>query len=585
MSIRRFFSVKKIIWTLIILAVVGGGVYYFTRPKAVASGIQTAPVTRQDIQQTVLATGQVVSSLNLNLSFQASGVVKSVKVAEGDQVKAGQVLATLSQSSVQATLVSAQGTLASAQANYQKVLAGASSEQVNVSQKAVDAAQVNYNNAVTGLNNTKQSTTDAINQAQADLADLTSFTSQSNNKRLAVVTTIAGALPQAQSSLDLENKILADNNLAQTFSVTNTTLPGLLQAAYNQSLPLLSTAQASLNATQAYKSDANVQTAVTNSLSALNEVLDSLNYCYNALQGTVVSSRINQASIDSYKSSISTQIAVINSDISGIQTARQALSDALTNYQNAVVNANSAAVSQVAAAQSQVNSAQASLHQAQASLAQLKAQAQPADINVAKAQILSAQGQVDSAQAAFNNTILTAPSDGTVTQVDIKVGEQTNAMQEVIILQNVSSLHAEANVSEANIASLKVGQSVDYTFDALGPDQHFGGKILTINPASTVISGVVNYLVKADLNNIPGIKPGMTINMTVMVANKSKVLAVPASAIIIQDNKQYVRVIDNTKTKTYHQVEVTNGLQADGGLVEITSGLSEGQEIVTYLKS
>jgi HlyD family secretion protein len=239
----------------------------------------------------------------------------------------------------------------------------------------------------------------------------------------------------------------------------------------------------------------------------------------------------------------------------------------------------------VASAQSAVNSAQAALQQAEASLGQQTAQAQPADLNAARAQILSAQGQVDAAQAAYNNTILTAPADGTITQVDVKVGEQASAMQEVIILQNVSSLHAEANVSEANIASLQIGQSVDYTFDALGPDQHFSGKVLTINPASTVISGVVNYLVKSDLNNIPGIKPGMTINMTVLVAKKSQAIAIPASALIIQGNQQYVRVIDNPQTKTYHQVEVTTGLQADGGLVEITSGLNVGQEIVTYLKS
>ena len=73
-----------------------------------------------------------------------------------------------------------------------------------------------------------------------------------------------------------------------------------------------------------------------------------------------------------------------------------------------------------------------------------------------------------------------------------------------MILQDVADLHAEADVSEADIASIAPGQSVDFTFDALGPDRHFAGTVLTINPASTVISGVVNYLVKATLPNIPG---------------------------------------------------------------------------------
>ena len=69
-----------------------------------------------------------------------------------------------------------------------------------------------------------------------------------------------------------------------------------------------------------------------------------------------------------------------------------------------------------------------------------------------------------------------------------------------------------------------------------------------------------------------------------MVAEKKAVLAVPSSAIVNKNSKKYAKVIDDIKTKTYHEVEVTTGLEADGGLSEILSGLSEGQEIVTYIK-
>ena len=94
-------------------------------------------------------------------------------------------------------------------------------------------------------------------------------------------------------------------------------------------------------------------------------------------------------------------------------------------------------------------------------------------------------------------------------------------MQEVMILQDVGDLHVEADVSEANIANLQPGQSVDITFDALGPDRHFQGAVETVNPGATIISGVVDYLVKASMPNIPDIKPGMTANMTILVAEKA----------------------------------------------------------------
>ncbi len=76
----------------------------------------------------------------------------------------------------------------------------------------------------------------------------------------------------------------------------------------------------------------------------------------------------------------------------------------------------------------------------------------------------------------------------------------------------------------------------------------------------------------------------MTANMTILVAEKEGALVVPSSSIVNRDGKKFVKVIDDTKKKTYHEVEVKTGLEADGGLVEIISSLSNGQEIVTYIK-
>jgi multidrug efflux pump subunit AcrA (membrane-fusion protein) len=105
-----------------------------------------------------------------------------------------------------------------------------------------------------------------------------------------------------------------------------------------------------------------------------------------------------------------------------------------------------------------------------------------------------------------------------------------------------------------------------------------------VNPASTVISGVVDYKVTGSLEKIPGIKPGMTDNMTIKVAEKQNALVVPSSAVINKNGEQIVRVITDPQNKTYTEVQVQTGLEADGGLTEIVSGLSKGQEIVTYIK-
>jgi HlyD family secretion protein len=520
MSIRGFFTKKKIIWTIIILVVLGFVVYKIKASKNASGNIQTAVATKQDLQQTVLSTGQVVSSTDLNLGFEGSGVVTQVLVTEGNQVKAGQTLATLDQSSAEAALTTAEGGLAQAQANYEKVVQGSTNTQIAVTQQAVYAAQVSLGNATTSLATTKSQQATAVKNAYNTLLN-TSITA-----------------------------IAASGNTDTVTPIVTGTYTGASIGVYNISL---------------YSTGSGLQFQISGLESGSGNVRSQ-----PTLMGTLglyIQFNSMPAVGDTWTVSIPNTYA----------------STYVANY-NAYQSALQTQAADISAAQGAVQSAQSALDQAQANLNNELAQASSADIDAAKAQVLSAQGQVDSAQVNLDHTILKAPADGTITQVDIKVGEQATALQEVMVLQDVGDLHAEADVSEADIASLQPGQSVDYTFDALGPDRHFSGTVLTINPASTVISGVVNYLVKATLPNIPDIKPGMTANMTVLVAKKSNVLAVPSSAIINQNNNQYVRVVDDIKKGTYHQVQVQTGLQADGGLVEITSGISEGETIVTYIK-
>lgn len=508
MKIPKFLKRKRNIWIIAILVVVILiGWFIFGRQKSNAS-IQTGSATKQNLQETVLSTGQVVSGTDLSLSFQAGGVVRKVLVSEGDEVSQGQTLAYLDQASQLASLTTAQGSLAQAQANYDKLINGASPQDLQVLQNAVSAAKVNLNNAYNGALATLNNSYTAIYNAYNNVVNLQN-------------TYFITSDPQGIQVQDNKNNI--NSNLTK--------------------------AQASIGQVSG-GTDA-TDLAISNLSNYLNSVFNSLQIIRAQCDFGIYYSEVtaaDKASLDAQKTAIST------------------------------------AMSNVSSLQSSIASYKIALQTAEDNLSAKKLAPRQEDIDLAKAQVLSAQGQVDSAQAVLNNTVIVAPESGTITSVDIKVGEQATAMKEVLVLQNITDLHAEADVSEANIASLQVGQPIDYTFDALGPDQHFAGKVLTINPASTVISGVVDYLVKGSLENIPNLKPGMTANMTILVAKKDNTLAVPSTAIINKNNKQYVRVIDDPKKKTYHEVEVKTGLLADGGLVEIVSGLSDGQQIVTYMK-
>jgi RND family efflux transporter MFP subunit len=410
---------------------------------------------------------------------------------------------------------------------------------------------------------------------------------------LATMTSAQGALAQAQANYE---KLLAGST-AQNIKTTQDSVNSAKQDltnAYNGSINTLNNAYTSIY--NAYNVSVSIQNSYFSSQDpqgiAVSGAKNDINTGMQAVLNSLNSAEKSMAAAD-IDATTTQMISVLNNVYDDVNIIRVQCDQGIYYYkvtdadkstldtQKTLVNT---ALTGVTALQQNIASLKLALQKAEDQLSVVIAPPTQADVDLAKAQILSAQGQVASAQTVLNNSTITAPESGTITQVDIKVGEQATPSQEVMILQDINNLHAEADVSEANVASLQQDQPIDYTFDALGPDQHFAGKVLTINPASIVISGVVDYLVKGSLDNIPNIKPGMTANMTILVAKKDNALAVPSTAIINNNNKQYVRVVDNDKNKTYHEVLVQTGLQADGGLVEITSGLKNGQEIVTYMK-
>jgi RND family efflux transporter MFP subunit len=501
----RGWKLVIVIAVLLALFIING----IIRSKNDTSNILTEAVKKQDVKQTVLATGVVTSSTDLNLSFKASGTVRQVNTSVGKKVFAGAVLATLDQKDQAAQLTSARGSLAAAQANYNKILAGASSEDVALAQVAVDSAKLN-------LDNTK---------TQQQVLVSNAFTAMMN----AGLATTSGS-----------------GNISSGTVTVSGTYTGTQQGQYNISL---------------YNTGNGLYYSING--------LESLNGPINRGVPVALGNRglyLTFSSSGDFSSTDTWTVSVPNTQSSTYLAASNTYQSALQTQ----VAANAAA--------------QASLDQAQATLNLKKAQARPADLQAANAQILSAQGQVQAANAALENTIIRAAAAGTVTKIDIKVGQPVAAFTPVIVVQNIDQLYLEANISEANITQIQTGQKVEVTFDALTADQKFEAIVANVDLSSTVVSGVVNYKVTATLAEKDLVKPGMTANMTILTAEKPEVLAVPQRSIVQRDGKKYVRVITNMENKTYTETEVTTGLSADGGLVEIVSGLTEGQDIVTFIE-
>ena len=128
-----------------------------------------------------------------------------------------------------------------------------------------------------------------------------------------------------------------------------------------------------------------------------------------------------------------------------------------------------------------------------------------------------------------------------------------------------------------------MGDQVEITLDAFSSDDKFIGTVTFIDPAATDIDGVIYYATKVSFNEKDErIKSGMTADLTISTDSREDVLVVPSRAVIYREDKKYVQVLNG---EILSEIEVSTGLRGDGGLTEILSGLTEGTEVVTFIKA
>lgn len=174
--------------------------------------------------------------------------------------------------------------------------------------------------------------------------------------------------------------------------------------------------------------------------------------------------------------------------------------------------------------------AQAALDAAEASLRTARANEQSA-----RAQVRQQQAQLRANQATLGRTTITAPIDGIVIDRQIEPGQTVASGLNVAVLftlaQDMSRVQALVTVDEADIGSVRVGQTVRFTVDAF-PDDNFTGQVTQIRVLPTTEQSVVAYTVVVEADN-PGerLLPGMTANADIILEEKRNVLRVPNAAL------------------------------------------------------
>jgi RND family efflux transporter MFP subunit len=207
------------------------------------------------------------------------------------------------------------------------------------------------------------------------------------------------------------------------------------------------------------------------------------------------------------------------------------------------------------------------------------------DVKLAKAQTETNKINLSLAEQRLTDTKVFSPIDGVVSERNVQSGQiissgisNVGGGTRVMVLSDLTRLFILASVDESDIGKVELGQKVIISADAFA-GQRFFGKIERIATKGINVSNVVTFEVKIEAlgKNKSFLKPEMTANVEIIVADKEEALLVPSEAVVRKEREHFVRVIkDDGSVK---ERPVKTGI-SDGVVTEITSGLDQGDSVV-----
>lgn len=449
---------KRLIWIIIIIALAAGGYYAYTQyqarqAQAALENIITQPVRRGPLTATVGATGTVRANQTAVLSWQTSGTVDTVSVEIGDTVSAGDVLASLRESSLQQNVILARNEILNAQKSIENLQEPPTELMLAQARQAITDAEKALDTAERRVRSLQLSASQAdIDQARANL------TLAQNN------------LDKARDAFEpYENKPETD----------------LVRANF---LSRLAQAQKEYDA----------------ALRLLNNLLGTAN-------------------------PLDVAVALAN-----LEVAQAALLDAQERYED------------------------------------LQAGPDERDIQMLETRITAAQTVLDQVQ-------ITAPFDATITDVQVKPGDQAAPGKITFQIDDLSRLLVDVQVSEIDINRIQPGQNVILTFDAILAKE-YSGRVIQVAPVGDLLQGVVSFKVTVELLDADqDVRPGMTAAVNIVVSELEDVLLVPNRAVRILDGQRVVYILKNGSPEP---VAIVLGASSDVDSQILEGELQEGDLIV-----
>jgi len=589
------------------------GIVFSLKAKGGASAeLTVAPVEKKNLVQSVNETGTVEADVKVEYGWEKSGRVAQIHKKVGDELKKGDLIASLDGTSERTSLAQAVASLRSSEASLNIKFAGPTAENLRSSEASVEKARAGVIDAEANVLKTELSSQSSIQQAQRALEtaqnNLRSIEGGENslivndayedlvNSLKSTITNLNEALLEADTILGVDNTF-ANDEYEELLGRVQSSVLEIAKSSYLVARTSISQAQSRVLPLLSSSDHSTVDSARMSVDKAVTDMQRNLADVNAVLVATLPGNNLSQAELAALKTGILTAQSSLNTSASAITNAEQSVSSArnsLNSYKIAfdkatqdLENARKQAEVQKSIANANLLSYKALLTQAEASHATLIGKPREIDVATLRADVSRNRASVANAQNEVAKTELRALADGVLSKLDVEVGETVSMNTPVATILS-SGLAIKVDISEAEISKVSLQDKATLTLDALGEDVKFNGSVAAIEPAETKVSGVVYYkttvVFDKDQPRINEVRPGMTANVNVTTDTRENALVIPGRAVIEKDGKKIVRIVTNKEKGKFEERDIKVGMKGDNGETEITEGLTEGQEVVTFVK-
>ncbi|MFZ2621351.1 MAG: efflux RND transporter periplasmic adaptor subunit [Minisyncoccia bacterium] len=548
LNIKTFVVKHKILSSVIIIVILGVGYYGYGKLTSTTGETKyvTSVVKKGTLVSSVSGSGQVAVTNQLDVKAKVSGEITWVSVKVGDKVYAGQALAGMDNRQAKNAVEEAESALVQAKLQFQK-------DQVQAPidyQKSLDDLANAQSDLITGYNDTFNS----ISNTYLDMPNIV----------VGMQNTLYGydlSLNRSQGNMDAILGNFHDEGYNRVRSFADKAAADYKIARDKYDLTFSFYKQISRTSSQK-----DVDSLLTQSIDTVTEIAQSLQSQLNFISTAIdVANQYGvnlSTTVTTMQTNTRTRLSTTNSDLSSLLSQKKALDTTKQTIKTSEQNITLLKVGNDTGSN-------------------------PISLQIAQNDLVKQERALEDLKTTLSYYTVTAPFAGTVASVSAKVGESAGTIASIITNQQVAQL----SMNEIDAAKISLGQKVTLSFDAID-GLTLTGTIVELDPLGTVSQGVVSYTAKIKFDTQDTrVKPGMTVNADIQTAVHQDVLVVPSSAVKTTNGVTSVQVFDpplvntggtsgTTSAVVPRQVQVTVGISSDTE-VEILSGLTEGQQVVT----